>query len=273
MQKTTPHPNYPAEDGRYVRGNDASPVALAVVLNTDGDKIPPELERLVRTGTESGAALSGTVQTPNIGFEKMICNIVGDANIRYLIVGGPEFAGHHTGEALKALFANGVDARKRIVGTDASHAVLHNIPPEFIQRFLQQVTLIDLQFEGDPEQIRKAVWLCYQEQPVPFRNYLLHDPGPFPAPPLDGRITWRVTQPWWEPDNDSERTALNRARSLIEKLKTRRRKKETWNIAANRKTRKWSTRPCDAVTRILRRRAVRAADRPRVAAVRRTPAT
>ena len=221
MIKTTPHPGYPAEEGRYIRGNDASPVALAVVLNTDEDKIPPELEKLVRAGAESGAALSGTVQTPNIGFEKMICNIVGNPNIRYLILGGPESAGHHTGEALKALFANGVDARKRIAGTDAAHAGLFNIPLEFVQRFLQQVTLIDLQFEGDPEQIRKAVWACYQEQPVSFRSYSLSDPGPFSAPPLDGHITWRVTQPWWEPESDSERNALDRARALIEKLKAR----------------------------------------------------
>src|ERR1035437_482243 len=156
MLKTTPHPNYPAEDGRYIRGNDASPVALAVVLNTDEDKIPLDLEKLVRAGAESGAALAGTVQTPNIGFEKMICNIVGNPNIRYLILGGPESAGHHTGEALKALFTHGVDERKRIVGTDAAHAVLHNISAEFILRFLQQVPLIDLQFEPD-QQIRLAV--------------------------------------------------------------------------------------------------------------------
>lgn len=220
MLKATPHPNYPAEPGRYIRGNDASPVALAVVLNTDEDKIPPDLEKLVRAGAESGAALAGTVQTPNIGFEKMICNIVGNPNIRYLILAGPESPGHHTGESLKALFANGVDARKRIVGTDAAHAVLHNIPAEFILRILQQVTLIDLQFEPE-QQIRQAVRACYQEQPAPFRGYSLWDPGPFAEPPLDGRITWRVTQPWSEPDNDTERAALDRAKALMEKLKAR----------------------------------------------------
>ncbi|MEI6564973.1 MAG: tetrahydromethanopterin S-methyltransferase subunit A [bacterium] len=220
MIKVTPHPNYPAEAGRYIRGNDASPVALAIVLNTDEDKIPPDLERLVRVGVENGAALAGTVQTPNIGFEKIICNIVGNPNIRYLVLGGPESPGHHTGASLKALFANGVDDRKRIVGTDAAHAVLHNIPAEFILRLLQQVTLIDLQFEPD-QQIREAVRACYQEQPVSFRGYSLWDPGPFPAPPLDGQITWRVTQPWSEPDNDAERAALARAKALMEKLKVR----------------------------------------------------
>ena len=222
MLKATPHPNYPAEAGRYIRGNDASPVAVAIVLNTDEDKIPLDLEKLARAGAESGAALAGTVQTPNIGFEKMICNIVGNPNIRHLILGGPESAGHHTGEALKALFTNGVDARKRIVGTDAAHAVLHNIPADFILRILQQVTLIDVQFEADPAVIRKAVWSCYQEQPTSFRTYSLWDPGPFDGPPLDGRITWRVTQPWWEPESDSERAALERAKALMEKLKARR---------------------------------------------------
>ena len=221
MQKATPHPNYPAEPGRYVRGNDASPVAVAIVLNTDEDKIPEDLEQLVRAGAEGGAALSGTVQTPNIGFEKMICNLVGNPNIRYLILGGPESAGHHTGEALKALFASGVDDRKRIIGTQAAHAVLHNIPAGFILRVLQQVSLIDLQFVADPGEIRKAVWACYQEQPTPFRGYSLFDPGPFDGPSLDGRITWRITQPWYEPDNEGERRALDRARALMERLRAR----------------------------------------------------
>jgi tetrahydromethanopterin S-methyltransferase subunit A len=67
MLKVKPHMNYPPEEGRYVRGNDASPVAVAIILCSDADKIPPEIEKLVRAGIESGAALSGTVQTENKG--------------------------------------------------------------------------------------------------------------------------------------------------------------------------------------------------------------
>ena len=117
--KVDPHPNYPPEEGRFMRGNDFSPVAVAIILNYDEDKIPLDLENLVRAGWESGAALSGTVQTPNIGFEKMICNIVANPNIRYLVLGGPESAGHLTGEALKALFSSGIDEKKKIIGTNA----------------------------------------------------------------------------------------------------------------------------------------------------------
>jgi hypothetical protein len=58
MLKVKPHPDYPPEEGRYVRGNDFSPVAVAIVLNCDADKIPPEIEKLVRAEIESGAALS-----------------------------------------------------------------------------------------------------------------------------------------------------------------------------------------------------------------------
>jgi tetrahydromethanopterin S-methyltransferase subunit A len=218
MLKVDPHPDYPPEEGRYLRGNDASPVAVAIILTTDADKIPPDLERLVRAGLESGGALSGTVQTENVGFEKMVCNIVANPNIRYLVLGGE---GHSTGEALKALIDNGVDDKKRIVGTDAPHPFLFNLPMEFIERFREQLTLIDLQFEGDPEAIRSAVWSCYQEEPVEFRGYSLWDPGAYPEPPLSGRITWRVTQPWAEPTDEKEREAANRAKQLIEKLRAR----------------------------------------------------
>lgn len=224
MLKVKPHPEYPPEDGRYLRGNDFSPVAVAIILNTDADKIPPELENLVRAGIETGAALAGTVQTENIGFEKIVCNIVSNPNIRYLVLGGPESAGHLTGEALKALIYHGVDENKRIIDTNAPHPYLFNLPIEMIERFRKQLSLIDLQFEGDPDLIRKAVWSCYQENPVEFRGYLLYDPGAFPESPLSGKLTWRVTQPWAEVLDDKERVAKKKAQELMERLRAKAKK-------------------------------------------------
>lgn len=224
MQKVAPHPDYPPEDGRYLRGNDYSPVAVAIILNTDEDKIPREIERLVRAGIEAGAALAGTVQTENIGFEKIVCNIVSNPNVRYLIVGGPESEGHLTGQALKALILHGVDEKKRIIDTDAPHPFLFNLPMELIERFRQQLTLIDLQFEGDPGVIGKAVWSCYQESAVEFRGRYLYDPGAYPEAPLSGKLTWRVTQPWAEVLDEKERAAKIRAQEFIERLKARSRK-------------------------------------------------
>jgi tetrahydromethanopterin S-methyltransferase subunit A len=220
MLKVDPHPDYPPEEGRYIRGNDFSPVAVAIILNCDADKIPPEIESLVRAGIESGAAISGTVQTENIGFEKIVCNIVANPNIRYVIVGGPESEGHLTGEALKSLLRNGVDKKKRVRETAAPHPFLYNLPVELIDRFRKQLSLIDLQFEGDPDMVRKAVWSCYQEEPVDFRGYSVYDPGAFPQPPLSGKITMRVTQPWVVQPDEKEREAVRKAKELIERLKT-----------------------------------------------------
>ncbi len=219
--KQPPHPDYPCEEGRYVRGNDFSPVAVAIILICEPENMPKEIEDLVRAGIESGAALSGTVQTSNIGFEKIICNIVANPNIRYIILGGPESEGHRTGEALKALIDFGVDEKKRIKNTTALFPTLYNIPLELIERFRKQITIVDLQFEGNPDVIRNAVWSCYQEKPVKFKDYTLFDPGAYPEEPLSGKITWRVTQPWCEPENNMERDAKQKALDLIKKLKER----------------------------------------------------
>ncbi len=219
MLKLKPHPDYPPEDGRYLRGNDYSPVAVVVILNRPDDQIPPEIEELVRTGIESGAALSGTVQTENIGFEKIVCNIISNPNIRYLILTGPESEGHSTGQALKALIDNGVDDTKHIIGTDAPHPLLFNIPLEFTERFREQVTLIDLQFKGTPRSIQRAVWSCIQEEPVDFEGYRLHDIGAFPEPPLSGKITQRISEPWRQPQDEEERNAVKKMQQLIARLK------------------------------------------------------
>jgi tetrahydromethanopterin S-methyltransferase subunit A len=219
--KVDPHPDYPPEEGCYIRGNDRSPVAVCIILRWDQDKVPPEIEALVRAGAESGAALSGTLQTENIGLEKVICNIVSNANIRYLVLGGPESEGHLTGEAIKALFENGVDEKQRIIGTQSPHPFLYNISRDMIERFGEQLTLVDLQFQGDPALVRKAVWSCYQEEPVEFMGQELYDIGALEKPPLSGKITWRVTQPWSEPLDEKEREAKRMAEELMERIKQR----------------------------------------------------
>jgi hypothetical protein len=53
MLKAEAYPDYPPEEGRYLRGNDYSPVVVVVVLNCADDKISKELEELVRVGVES----------------------------------------------------------------------------------------------------------------------------------------------------------------------------------------------------------------------------
>ena len=219
MKKISTHPDYPVEKGRFLRGNDFSPAAIAVILNTDEDKIPAEIEELVRAGLESGAALSGTIQTPNIGFEKMICNIVANPNIRYLILAGPESEGHRTGDALQALIKNGIDDKKKIIGTEALFPFLYNISLNAVKRFRKQVSLVNLLCRCYVSLIRKAVWSTYQESPVEFMEYSLYDQGAYSETPLYEKIAWNITQPWLYPVDENEKEAIKKANDLIEKLK------------------------------------------------------
>lgn len=212
---------YPPEEGCYLRGNDFSPVAVCVILHRIRENTPPELTQLVRTAVESGAALAGTLQTENIGLEKVICNVVANPNIRYMLLCGPESPGHSIGDAILALMANGVDARKKIIGTKAPTPYLFNIPPESIERFRQQIRVINCLNEGTPELVQQVVMACYQEQPTPFREYQLYDIGAFPEPPICHGITWRVTHPEREPKDDAERQQVSKFQELQALIKQR----------------------------------------------------
>jgi tetrahydromethanopterin S-methyltransferase subunit A len=205
MLKVKPADGYPPEEGRYLRGNDYSPVAVCAILAAFDSAIPRELNEMVVAGVDAGAAISGMLQTENIGLEKIVCNVVANPNIRYIVLCGRESPGHLPGESLLALKQNGVDQKKQIIGSDAPTPYLHNLPIEVIDRFQSQiVTIINLLCdpgEKDTDQpglnyrmIEKAVWSCIQEEPVPFMGYALHDIGAYPEPPIFHQIASKLTQ-------------------------------------------------------------------------------
>ncbi len=206
MLKVKPPEGYPPEEGRYVRGNDYSPVAVCVILDTFDSAIPSELNELVMAGVDAGAAISGMLQTENIGLEKVICNIVANPNIRYIVLCGRESTGHLPGESLLALKQNGVDDKKQIIGSEAPTPYLSNIPLEMMGRFNKQIVSIinllcqpgesDVRTPGlSPKVIEKAVWSCYQENPVIFMGHALYDMGAYPEPAIFHKIVSRLAQP------------------------------------------------------------------------------
>ena len=166
--KVDPPPEYPPEEGRFLRGNDYSPVAVVAVLDTYDFKIPPELVRLVEVAVESGAALAGTLQTENIGIEKIVANVVANPNIRYVVLCWRESQGHLPANAIINLVKNGVaeDKRRTIIGAEAPTPYLPNISVEAIERFRKQVAIVNLISEDDPKMgmdpknVKKGVWSC-----------------------------------------------------------------------------------------------------------------
>lgn len=184
--------DWPIEEGKYLLSNPLSPVVVVVILAAPYDKIPKETEDLVRAGVEKGAAISGTLQTANIGIEKIAVNLVSNPNIRYLILVGKE-SGHFPADALKALFKNGADEKGYILRTKAPTAILKNITKEVLARLRQQIQVIDLSGIIDINILAKTVWACYQEKETPLeiegRKYNLSDIGPFLEEPIIYRLT------------------------------------------------------------------------------------
>jgi len=242
--KVDPPPEYPPEEGRFLRGNDYSPVAVVAILDTYDFKIPPELVRLVEVAVESGAALAGTLQTENIGVEKIVANVVANPNIRYIVVCWRESQGHLPADALINLVKNGVakDKRRTIVGAKAPTPYLPNISLEAIERFRKQVTVVNLISEDepkmgmDPENVKKAVWSCIQEKRTKFMGYTLYDPGAWPQPPICQRISMRIMEPWRPELSEEEATIIEhikraaskrgRETSVEEEEKERRRRED-----------------------------------------------
>lgn len=189
--------DWPIEKGKYLVSNPLSPVGVVVILTTPYDKIPKETEELVRVGVEKGAGISGTLQTANIGIEKIIVNLVSNPNIRYLILTGRE-SGHFPADAVKALFRDGTDERGYILKTKALTAILKNIPKEAIERLRQQIQLVDLSGINKIKILEEAICSCYQEKETLFeiggRKYGLYDVGAFPEEPIIYKLTDKLKE-------------------------------------------------------------------------------
>jgi tetrahydromethanopterin S-methyltransferase subunit A len=216
--KIKPPQGYPPEKGRYVRGDDYSPVAVAAILDTFEANIPAELNEIIRVAIDSGAALAGSVQTENIGIEKIIANVVSNPNIRYLVICWRESAGHLTADAIMKLLKNGVDERHRIIGAEAPTPFLCNLTLEAIERFREQIRPVNLLSEDEPslgmnaKYVREAVLACRSSDPVEFRSYVLHDEAAYPKPAICASITMRIKEPWKYQTTSEES-------SLIERIK------------------------------------------------------
>jgi len=158
LSKVKPPEGYPSEEGRYLRSNDFSPLAAVAIQNTSDFKIPQRITNIVRFSIETDAALTVTLQTENIGIEKIIANAVANPNIQHIVLCTVESRGHLCDEALSSLMEKGVDEEKNI-GTDAPTSYLYNSSIGDIERFKKQVKLINLLNEGNTEErANSEVW-------------------------------------------------------------------------------------------------------------------
>ncbi|MCK9152515.1 tetrahydromethanopterin S-methyltransferase subunit A [Methanobacterium alcaliphilum] len=158
--KKSPAEGWPVVNGDYVVGDPESPVAATTLASHNED-----------VAVDAGAAIAGPCKTENLGIEKMLANIISNPNIRFLILCGSEVQGHITGQSIEALHQNGVDPEKRsIVGATGAIPYVENIPDEGIERFQQQLEIINLIDVEDAAAIQSKVKECIEKDPGAFEE-------------------------------------------------------------------------------------------------------
>ncbi|WP_129597275.1 tetrahydromethanopterin S-methyltransferase subunit A [Methanohalophilus profundi] len=160
---------WPVTKGDFSAGNPKSCIAVVTLASS-----MPLFEK---------AAIWGSCKTENLGAEKVVMNVVSNCNIRYVLLCGGESRGHLAGQTLKALYENGIDEDGRILGSEGAIPFIENLEIETIQRFRQQVELIDRTGLTDIDEIYSIV-----------DNY--HDSEkPFEASPISFRKAVRKYKP------------------------------------------------------------------------------
>jgi len=111
----------------------------------------------------------GTCKTENIGIERVIINVISNPSIRFLILTGPEVPGHLTGRTLRALHENGVDSKTRkIIDAEGAIPYIENVPLEGIERFRQQVELVEMINTLNVQEIERKSTEIAKRNPGPY---------------------------------------------------------------------------------------------------------
>ena len=144
---------WPPLPGSYQVLRYRAPVAVCAL--TDG-----ELAQQIAAEGDPGIAIVGTLQTENLGLERLIRNILGNPHLRFVVVCGADSqqtVGHLPGQSLVALAHNGLDERSRIIGARGKRPFIRNVSRDAVEYFRDTVEVIDLVGESRPDAVLSAV--------------------------------------------------------------------------------------------------------------------
>jgi len=133
----------PAIVGDVVFGGADSPVAVCTLGNRS---LLPAL------AGRPEIAVAGRVFTENVGVERMIQNLAAFEAVRFLIVCGRETS-HGVGRTILALHRHGLDAGRRVIGSDAPEPLMPGLTDDQLRAFQRRITVVDLIGVDDAEEI------------------------------------------------------------------------------------------------------------------------
>ena len=120
--------------GDVVFGNMESPVAVCTLGSR---ALLPEL------AGRPEIAIAGRVFTENVGVERMIQNLAAFESVRFLIVCGRETR-HRVGQTILALHRRGLDANRRVIGSDAPEPIMPDLMLEQLHVFQRRIAVVDM---------------------------------------------------------------------------------------------------------------------------------
>ena len=152
-EPTAERPGWPPLPGAYTVLRYGAPVAVCT-LTDDG------LAQAIAKDRHEAVSIVGTMQTENLGIERVIKNVFANPNIRCLVLCGGDSRqaiGHLPGQSLLALAASGIDAEGRIIGAQGKRPLVRNLAHGAIEHFRRTVEVIDRIGELETEKIRETV--------------------------------------------------------------------------------------------------------------------
>jgi tetrahydromethanopterin S-methyltransferase subunit A len=114
------------------------------------------LEEISHSTLMDRVALAGRLLSENKGIDAMIRFSVTHPELRRIVLCGKEVKGHFAGQALLALYKNGVNKDNRIIGAKGAYPMLES-SREDIASFRKQVAIDDLVGVTDLERIAALI--------------------------------------------------------------------------------------------------------------------
>lgn len=127
---------WPPVVGEYVVVDAEAPVGVVTLASLG-------LPKKISDRHPEGLAITGKLETENIGVEKLLKNVIANQHLQFLLIVGSEVVGHQSGQTLLALAENGLDSTGRVIGSRGKRPVLKNVTVAEVEAFRKQVSVID----------------------------------------------------------------------------------------------------------------------------------
>ena len=132
-------------------GNEQSSIAVCTLSSIE------LLEHISKSNMMNDIALAARLFSESKGIEKLIEYVLQNPNIKYIVLCGKDTKGHLPGQALLALYKNGIDSGGRIIDARGKDPVIKTVTKNSVDEFRKCTKLIDLVGVTDIEKISSKV--------------------------------------------------------------------------------------------------------------------